>query len=55
MAKIKLDIEPDPRVGLIGISSQFKVPTARYVLVGLGSAILAFSIALLLTTPSPPA
>lgn len=39
---------------LIGISGQFRVPAARYTLVGLGSAILAFSVVLLLTTPTPP-
>jgi hypothetical protein len=39
---------------LVGISGHFRVPIARYGLVGLSVAILVFALVLLITSPSPP-
>jgi hypothetical protein len=39
---------------LVGISGHFRVPVARYGLVGLSVCILVFALVLLITTPSPP-
>jgi hypothetical protein len=39
---------------LVGISGHFRVPRARYALVGIGIALLGFSIIQLLGLPAPP-
>ncbi|MGZ4689474.1 MAG: hypothetical protein ACXVKA_16960 [Acidimicrobiia bacterium] len=38
---------------LVGISTQFPIPAARYGLIGLGVLILAFSVSQLLQLPAP--
>jgi hypothetical protein len=40
---------------MVGISGHFRVPVARYGLVGLSVAILLFALVLLITSPPPPA
>jgi hypothetical protein len=39
---------------LVGISGHFRIPQARYALVGIGLALLAFSIVQLAGLPAPP-
>ncbi len=39
---------------LVGISSQFSIRSARYGLIGVGAAILVFSVIQLLGLPAPP-
>jgi hypothetical protein len=39
---------------LVGISSHFPVPTARYGLIAAGSVLVAFSVVQLLGLPGPP-
>jgi hypothetical protein len=39
---------------LVGISGQFSIPGARYGLIGVGAAILVFSVIQLLGLPAPP-
>ena len=39
---------------LVGISSHFRIPQARYALVAVGIALLGFSIVQLLGLPAPP-
>jgi hypothetical protein len=39
---------------LVGISTQFPIRVARYGLIGIGVAILAFSVTQLVALPSPP-
>jgi hypothetical protein len=39
---------------LVGISGHFKLRPARYGLVGVGMALLVFSVVQLLGLPSPP-
>jgi len=40
---------------LVGISGHFRVPAARYGLIGVGSLLLILAISIILTSPSPPA
>jgi hypothetical protein len=40
---------------LVGISGHFRVRVARYGLVGVGAVILVVAVAILATTPKPPA
>jgi hypothetical protein len=40
---------------MVGISGHFRVPVARYGLVGLSVGILIFALVLLITSPRPPA
>ena len=40
---------------LVGISGHFRVPMARYGLVGLSFCILVFALVLLISSPRPPA
>jgi hypothetical protein len=40
---------------LVGISGHFRVPAARYGLVGLSVGILVFALVLLVASPPPPA
>jgi hypothetical protein len=39
---------------LVGISGQFRIPPARYGLIGVGGAILVFAVIQLLGLPAPP-
>jgi hypothetical protein len=39
---------------MVGISGHFRVPVARYGLVGLSVGILVFALVLLITSPPPP-
>jgi hypothetical protein len=40
---------------LVGISGHFRYPGARYGLIAVGSVVLIVSIAIILTSPGPPA